>query len=189
METPMLDRAILIVLLAAASWSVAHGGRLLMRRMKTPAWIAGVIFGFVAFLVNRLALAGAAWAIYSLLFGEAPGLLVLIALVGVASAPLLLSFAQVTPFFGHLALFVLYLITLVRLASLSSVALEMDWLGCLGWWTAAWVVTAAIGYGLRWLLRDATWLAWTGIFGPQRATPQQLLAELPGLRMGRNAQN
>jgi hypothetical protein len=189
MLTPMLDRAVLILLLAAASWSVAHGGRLLMRRMRTPVWIAGVIFGFFAFLVNRLALAAAAWTIYSLLFGEAPDLILLVALVGVASAPLLLSFAYVTPFFGYLALFILYLITLVRLASLSSAALEMDWLGCLGWWTAAWVVTAGLGYALRWLLRDARWFAWTGIFGPQRVTPQQLLAELPGLRMGRNAQN
>jgi hypothetical protein len=187
MEIPMLDRAILILLLAGVSWSVGHGGRLWMRRMPAWKWLAGVLFGFVAFLVNRLALAAAAWGIYTVLFGEAPAPLVLVALVGVASAPLLLSFAHVTPFFGYLALFVLHLVTIVRLASFTSLALEMDWLGCLGWWVAASLLTLGVGYGLRWLLRDAKWLGWTGIFGQTRVDPQELMAELPGLRMGRRA--
>ena len=187
MEPPMLERAIVILLLASASWTIGHGGRLLMRRMKTPAWLAGTLFGFVAFLVNRVALAGAAWAIYELLFGNAPDPLVLVALVGVASAPLLLSFAHVTPFFGPGALFILYLITWLRLASLTSLSLGMDWLGCLGWWTAAWLLTSGAGLALRLLLRNAEWLGWTGIFGQQHVTPQELMARLPGIRMGRRA--
>ena len=64
-------------------------------------------------------------------------------------------------------------------------ALGMDWLGCLGWWAAAWLATSGMGYILRWLLRDARWLGWTGIFGPQHVTPQELMARLPGIRMGR----
>lgn len=187
MDTPMLDRAILILLLSAASWTVGHAGRLLMQRMKTPAWLTGTLFGFLAFLVNRVALAAAAWAIYELLFGSAPDPLILVALVGVTSAPLLLSFAHVTPFFGPGALFVLYLITWIRLASFTSLSLGMDWLGCLGWWTAAWLLTSGVGAVIRWLLRDATWLGWTGILGQRHVTPQELMAQLPGLRMGRRA--
>lgn len=187
MDIPMLDRAVAILALAGLSWSVGHAGRLLMLRLSTPAWLAGALFGFAAFLANRVALAAAAWGVYTALFGEAPDLGILIALVGVASAPLLLSFALVTPFFGHLALVILHLITVARLASFTSLALGMDWLGCLGWWSAASLLTLAAGYALRWLLRDAAWLRWTGIFGQTNATPQELLAELPGLRMGRRA--
>lgn len=187
MDTPMLNRAILILILSGVSWSIGHGGRLLMRRMKAPAWLAGVLFGFVAFLINRVALAGAAWAIYSALFGNPPEPLVLVALVGVASAPLLLAFVHITPFFGPGVLFILYLITWLRLASLTSLTLGMDWLGCLGWWTAAWLLTSGAGYVLKWLLRRADWLGWTGIFGSQHVTPQELMARLPGIRMGRRA--
>ena len=187
MAIPALDHAIVILLLAGLSWSVGHGGRLLMRRMPGWAWLAGALFGLGAFLTNRLALAAAAWGIYTVLFGEAPDPLILVALVGAASAPLLLSFALVAPFFGYLALFVLHLITIIRLASFTSLALDMDWLGCLGWWTAASLLIVAVGYALRWLLRDARWLGWTGIFAQTRVTPQELLAELPGLRMGRRA--
>jgi hypothetical protein len=187
MDRLALTQAGVILALAALAWSIGHAGRLLMRRMKTGAWLAGTAFGFVAFLVSRLALAGAAWVIYTALFGDAPDPLALVALVGVASTPLLLSFVHVTGFFGPGVLFILYLISWLRLTSLTSLALNMDWLGCLGWWTAAWLLSAGAGHAIRWLLRDATWLGWTGIFGQKQQTPADLLAELPGLRMGRRA--
>ena len=187
MNEAMLDRAILILVLAAISYSIAHGARLLMLRRSWPVWLAGTLFGFLAFLANRMTLAAAAWVIYSALFGKAPDPLALVALVGLASTPLLLSFVNVTPFFGPGVLVVLYFITWMRLTTLTSLALGMDWLGCLGWWTAAWLVVAGIGFALRWITRNARWLSWTGMLGRFRTTPQELMPTLPGFSISRHA--
>ena len=187
MNVEMLQRGLVILVLAAISFAIGHGARLLMLRRSWPVWTAGVIFGFLAFLVNRLALAGVAWLIFTGLFGNAPDPLTLVALVGLSSAPLLLAFVDVTPFFGPGVLRILYVIAWLRLASLSSLTLGMDWLGCLGWWAAAWLVVAGLAFGLRWLTRDARWLGWTGMIGKFRVTPQEVMATLPGLRMGRRA--
>ena len=182
MDTPLFRQGSLVLLLAAASFMIAHGARLLMLKRRWPVWLAGTLFGFAAFLVSRLALAGSAWVVYTVLFDRAPDPWVLIALVGVASTPLLLSFVELTPFFGPGVLRLLYLITLIRLTTLTSLALNMDWLGCLGWWVAAWLLEAGAGYGLVWLLKDVKPLAWTGILGPFRPTPRQVMAVMPGMK-------
>ena len=188
METPLFRQGALVLLLAAASFAVAHGARILMLKRKWPVWLAGTLFGYIAFLVSRLALAGAAWVVYTVLFADAPDPWVLVALVGVASTPLLLSFVELTPFFGPGVLRILYLITLIRLTSLTSLELTMDWLGCLGWWTAAWLLEFGASYALTWLLKDVKWLAWTGILGPFRTTPQALMAVMPGMPAPRKPQ-
>ncbi len=185
METPLFREGVLVLLLAAASYTVGHGCRILMLRRPWPLWLAGTLFGFVAFLINRLALAAAAWGIFALLFGRAPDPWVLVALVGVASAPLLLSFVHITPYFGPGVLCILYVITLIRLTSLTSLELNMDWLGCMGWWVAAWLLVGGLSLGLSWLFRNAQWLAWTGILGPFRATPQAVMAKMPGMKDAR----
>ncbi len=182
MDTPLFRQGALVLLLAALSFTVAHAARLLMLRRSWPVWLAGSLFGYGAFLVSRLALAGSAWLVYTVLFDRAPDPWVLVALVGVASTPLLLSFVELTPFFGPGVLRVLYLITLIRLTSLTSLQLNMDWLGCLGWWVAAWLLEAAAAYGLRWLCKDARWLAWTGILGPFRTNPREVMAKMPGMK-------
>jgi hypothetical protein len=187
MNPPALDKAIVVLILAAVSYTIAHGARLVMRRASWPVWLAGTVFGFLAFLANRAALAGAAWLIYTGLFARSPDPLTLLALVGLASTPLLLSFVNVTPFYGPGVLVLLYVITWIRLTSLSSLALGMDWLGCLGWWTAAWIVVAGLGYGLRWLTRDIRWLGWTGMIGRFLTSPQELMPTLPGFHVERRA--
>jgi hypothetical protein len=185
MDTPMFRQAVILLLLAAGSYTIAHGGRLLMHRARWPVWIAGTAFGFVAFLVSRVALAGAAWVVYSLLFGSAPHPWALVALVGVASAPLLLSFVNLTPFYGPGVMRMLYVISLIWLTSATSGELNMDWLGCLGWWVAAWLLLAGVSFALTWALRNARWLAWTGVLGPFRTTSQAVMAEMPGMKDAR----
>jgi hypothetical protein len=180
-----LDRATLILLFAAASYTVAHGARLLMRGQGPLKWTAGVVFGFAAFLVSRIALAGAAWLVFTVLFGQPPGFLILLALVGHASSPLLLSFVNATPFFGPGVLRLLYVISLIRLTSLTSLALGMDWLGCLGWWVAAWLLASVASYALTRSLRNVKWLSWTGILGPFRPTPADIMAKMPGMQGAR----
>ncbi len=182
MDTPLFRQGALILLLAAASYTIAHGARLLMLKRSWPVWLGGTLFGFIAFLVSRVALAGAAWVVYTILFEAAPDPWILVALVGVASTPLLLSFVNLTPFFGPGVLRILYLITLIRLTSLTSLALNMDWLGCLGWWVAAWLLETAASYGLTWLLKDVKWLAWTGILGPFRTGPSAVMSSMPGMK-------
>jgi hypothetical protein len=76
----------------------------------------------------------------------------------------------------------LYVIALIWLTSLTSLELKMDWLGCLGWWVAAWLVAFAVSSGLTFVLKDARWLAWTGILGPFRTTPEAVMAEMPGMK-------
>jgi hypothetical protein len=182
MDTPIFRQGLTVLLLAAASYTVAHGGRLLMRRERWPIWLAGTLFGFAAFLVSRVALAGTAWGVFTVLFGRAPDPWVLVALVGIASTPLLLSFVNLSPFYGPGVLRLLYVIALIRLTSLTSLELNMDWLGCLGWWVAAWLVVSAVSFGLRYMLEDFRWLAWTGILGPFETTPQAVMAEMPGMK-------
>jgi hypothetical protein len=182
MDTPLFERGLLVLLLAALSYAAGHGGRILMLRRRWPVWLAGALFGFLAFLVSRLSLAGAAWAVFAVLFGRSLDPWTLAGLVGVASTPLLLSFVHVTPFFGPGVLRILFLITMIRLTSLTSLELEMDWLGCLGLWVAAWVVTSVVGLTLTWLLKDAKWIAWTGMFGRFRTTPQEVMAQMPGMK-------
>lgn len=182
METPLFREGSLVLLLAAMSYTVGHGGRILMLRRPWPIWLAGTLFGFVAFLVSRMALAAAAWGIFTVLFGRAPDPWVLVALVGVASTPLLLSFVQITPYFGPGVLRILYIITLIRLTSLTSLELNMDWLGCLGWWVAASLLVAAVSAAFIHAALDARWLAWTGILGPFRTSPEALMAQMPGMK-------
>jgi hypothetical protein len=185
MDSPLFRQGMIILVLAALSYTVGHGARLLMLKRSWPVWLAGTLFGFVAFLTSRLALAGAAWGLYAVLFGQAPDPWVLVALVGLASAPLLLSFVHLTPFFGPGVLRVLYVIALFWLASVSSEHLNMDWLGSFGWWLAAWLLVSGISYGLTWLFQNAKWLAWTGILGPFRTTPDAVMAEMPGMKDAR----
>lgn len=177
-----LDRALIILLLAAVSYTFGHGARLLMRREGWLKWVAGVLFGFVAFLAGRVVLAGVGWLVLTVLFASAPEPLVLLGLVGLASTPLLLAFVYATPFFGPGILRVLYAIALIRLTSLSSIMLGMDWLGCLGWWVTAWLLATLAGLGFRALFRRTRWLAWTGILGPYRTSPAELMAKMPGMR-------
>ena len=178
----LFAQALIILLLGAASYSVGHGARLLMQREGWLKWTAGALFGFLAFLVNRTALAGAGWVIFSVLFGDAPDPLKLIGLVGLASTPLLLAFVNATPYFGPGVLRVLYVIALLRLATLSSTTLGMDWLGSLGWWTTAWLFVSLVDLGLKSLFRGARWLAWTGILGVVRPSPAELTATMPGMK-------
>lgn len=180
MSSPLFREGLLVLLLAAGSYMVSHGARLLMLKRRGPVWLAGTLFGFTAFLVSRTALAGAAWLVYTALFDRPPDPWVLVALVGAASTPLVLSFVDLTPFFGPGVLRILYLITLIRLTSLTSLELNMDWLGCLGWWVSAWLLEFGASYALTWLLKDVKWLAWTGILGPFRTTPQAIMASMPG---------
>jgi hypothetical protein len=182
MDSPLLRDGLIVLLLAAASYTIGHGARLLMRRQRWTVWLAGTVFGFFAFLTSRLVLAGAAWLVFTVLFPRAPEPWILVALVGLASTPLLLSFVHLTPFFGPGVLRVLYLIALIRLTSLTSLELNMDWLGCLGWWVAAWLLASGLSYGLSYALRNARWLAWTGIIGPILTTPHAVMAEMPGFR-------
>lgn len=182
MDTPMLRQGLLVLVLAALSYTVAHGARILMLRRPWPVWLAGTLFGFVAFLVSRAALAGSAWVVYAVLFDRAPDPLVLLALVGIASTPLLLSFVNLTPFFGPGVMRILYGITLIRLTSLTSLALGMDWLGCLGWWVAAWLIEMGVSYAVSSLVKNAKWLTWTGILGPFRTTPAEVMASMPGMK-------
>jgi hypothetical protein len=185
METPVFNEGMVILLLAAASYTIGHGGRLLMRRGHWPVWLAGSLFGYIAFIVSRVTLAGAAWVVFTLLFDRAPDPWVLVGLVGVASAPLLLSFVYLTPFYGPGVMRVLYAISLIWLTSATSGELGMDWLGCLGWWVAAWLVAAGVSFALTWTLRNARWLAWTGVLGPFRTTPKAVMAEMPGMQDAR----
>ena len=182
MEIPLFREGTIVLLLAAASYAIAHGGRLLMRRGRWPVWLAGTLFGYVAFLVSRITLAGAAWVVFTVLFGRAPDPWVLVGLVGIASAPLLLSFVYLTPFYGPGAMRVLYFLTLIWLTSATSSELNMDWLGCLGWWVAAWLLAAGVSFCLTWSLRNARSLAWTGILGPFRTSPTAVMAEMPGMK-------
>jgi hypothetical protein len=177
-----LHPALIILLLASASYAVSHGARLLMRREGWLKWTAGVVFGFVLFLVGRIALAGAAWLVFTLLFGGAPDPFILIGLVGLASTPLLLAFVNATPFFGPGVLRLLYVIALIRLTTLSSAMLRMDWLGSLGWWVSAWLLTALAGLSLSFLFRRARRLAWTGIFGPIHPSPADVMGMMPGMK-------
>jgi hypothetical protein len=177
-----LDRALIILLLAAVSYTVAHGARLLMHREGWLKWTAGALFGFLAFLVGRVALAGAGWLVFTLLFGSAPDPLTLLGLVGLASTPLLLSFVSTTPYFGPGFLRILYLIALLRLTTLASTLLGMDWLGSLGWWGTAWLLASLASLGLTSLFRGARWLAWTGILGVVRPSPAQVMATMPGMK-------
>jgi hypothetical protein len=178
----LLAQALIILLLGAASYSAGHGARLLMQREGWLKWAAGVLFGFLAFLVSRMTLAGAGWGIFTVLFGDAPDPLTLIGLVGLASTPLLLSFVSATPYFGPGVLRILYGVALLRLATLSNTMLGMDWLGSLGWWATAWVLVSLVGLGLKSLFRGARWLAWTGILGVVRTSPAELMATMPGMR-------
>jgi hypothetical protein len=182
METPLIREGGVVLLLAAVSYTIAHGGRLLMRRGRWPVWLAGTLFGYVAFLVSRISLALAAWAVFTVLFGRAPNPWVLVGLVAIASAPLLLSFVYLTPFYGPGAMRVLYFISLIWLTSVTSSELNMDWLGCLGWWVAAWLLASAVSFALTYSLKDVRWLAWTGILGPFRTTPEEVMAEMPGMK-------
>ena len=80
-----------------------------MRRDGWLKWIAGVLYGYGAFLVSRVALAGAAWLILDVFFGLRANLLTLVSLVGLRGTPLLLAFVpHATPFFGPGVLRVLY---------------------------------------------------------------------------------
>lgn len=187
MESVLFRQGAIILLLAAASYAIAHGGRLLMRRGRWPVWLAGTLFGYVAFLVSRITLAGAAWVVFTVLFGRAPDPWVLVGLVGVASAPLLLSFVYLTPFYGPGVMRLLYFISLIWLTSVTSSELSMDWLGCLGWWVASWLLLGCVSFVFTWLLRNAKWLAWTGILGPFRTTPQAVMAEMPGMQDAQRA--
>ncbi len=153
-----------------------------MRRARWPVWLAGTAFGYVAFLVSRVGLALAAWVVFTVLFGRAPSPWVLVGLVGIASAPLLLSFVNLTPFYGPGVMRVLYFLSLIWLTSVTSSELRMDWLGCLGWWVAAWLLLAGVSFVFTFALRKARWLAWTGIVGPFRTTPQAVMAEMPGMQ-------
>lgn len=185
METPLFREGAIVLLLAAVSYTIAHGGRLLMRRGRWPVWLAGTLFGGVAFLVSRITLAMAAWVVFTVLFGRAPDPWVLVGLVGIASAPLLLSFVNLTPFYGPGVMRVLYFISLIWLTSVTSSELNMDWLGSLGWWVASWLLLAGVSFVLTALLRHARWLAWTGILGPFRTTPEAVMAEMPGMHDAR----
>jgi hypothetical protein len=185
MDTPIFGQGAVILLFAAASYTIAHGGRLLMQRRAWPVWLAGTLFGFLAFLVSRLALAGASWVVFEVLFARAPSPWVLAGLVGIASAPLLLSFVNLTPFYGPGAMRVLYFLSLIWLTSVTSSELNMDWLGCLGWWVAAWLLLAGASFCLTRPLRNARWLGWTGILGRFRTTPQEVMAEMPGMKDAR----
>ncbi len=185
MELPIFKQAVVVLLFAAASYSIAHGGRLLMRQERWPVWGAGVAFGFIAFLVSRVALAGAAWVVDAVLFDRSPDPWMLVTLVGVASAPLLLSFVNLTPFYGPGVMRVLYVISLIMLTWLTSLRLNLDWLGCLGWWASAWLIEFGVSAGLTWVCRDAKWLAWTGMLGPFRTTPQEIMARMPGMKDAR----
>lgn len=182
MDNPLLRQGMIMLLLAAASYTVGHGARLLMLRQRWPVWLAGTLFGFGAFIVSRCTLAAAAWLVYTTLFGPGRELWVLIALVGVASAPLLLAFVHLTPFFGPGVLRVLYFISLIWLTSTTSSELNMDWLGCLGWWAAAWLLASGASFALAQVFRSAHWLAWTGILGPYHTTPQAVMVEMPGMK-------
>jgi hypothetical protein len=185
METPLFREGLLVLLVAAVSYTIAHGGRLLMHRRRWPVWLAGTLFGYVAFVVSRVSLALAAWVVFTALFGRAPDPWVLVALVGVASAPLLLSFVNLTPFYGPGVMRILYFLSLIWLTSVTSGELNMDWLGCLGWWVAAWLLLAGASFALTWTLRNVRWLAWTGILGPFRTTPAAVMAEMPGMQDAR----
>jgi hypothetical protein len=185
MDTALFWQGVIILVLAALSYTIGHGARILMLKRSWLVWLAGTSFGFVAFITSRVALAAAAWGLYSLLFGQAPEPWILVALVGLASAPLLLSFVHLTPFFGPGVLRLLYVIALFWLVSASSAHLNMDWLGSLGWWLAAWLLVSGISYGLTWLFRNAKWLAWTGILGPFRTTPEAVMGKMPGMKEAR----
>ncbi len=153
-----------------------------MRREGWLKWTAGVLFGLLAFLVSRIALAGAGWLVFTVLFGSAPDFLILLSMVGLASTPLLLAFVNATPFFGPGVLRVLYVIALLRLTTLSSTILGMDWLGSLGWWVTAWLLASLASLGLTSLFRGARWLAWTGILGVSRPSPAEVMATKPGMK-------
>jgi len=183
MVTPsFIHRGLLILLLSAASYAVAHGSRLLMRREGRLKWTAGVLFAFLAFLVNRLALTGAGWLIFSIFFSSAPYLLVLLGVVGLASTPLLLSFVKMIPFFGPGVLRILDVVALLRLAALASAMLGMDWLGCLAGWITSWLLVFLASARLRWRFRSARWLAWTGVLGVLHLSPADVMAEMPGMK-------
>ena len=182
MDSPTFERSMIVLLLAAASYTIGHAGRLLMRRQPWPVWFAGSASGFFGFILSRVVLAAAAWLVYQVLFDRAPDLPALVALVGLASTPLLFSFVHLTPFFGPGVLRLLYVIALIRLTSLTSLELNMDWLGCLGWWVAAWLVASALSFGLAYSAKNARWLAWTGLLGPVLATPEAVMAEMPGMK-------
>ncbi len=182
MATPsFLDRSLFILLLAAGSHAVAHGARLLMRREGWLKWTAGVLCGFLAFLGSRLALAGAGWLVFAVFFGNGPDLLVLLRLVGLASTPLLLSFVKMVPYFGPGIVQVLHVIALLRLTTLASAVLGMDWLGSLAGWTASWLLVLLASARLKWRFHSAHWLAWTGILGVVRLSPADVMAKMPGM--------
>lgn len=182
MDPALFRQGLIILALAALSYTIGHSARILMLKRPWHVWLAGTLFGCLAFLVSRLALAGAAWVVYAALFDHAPAPWMLVTLVGLASAPLLLSFVHLTPFFGPGVLRILYVIALFWLATVTSLQLNMDWLGSLGWWLAAWLLVSAMSYGLTWLFKDARWLAWTGVLGPFRTSPQAVMAKMPGIK-------
>lgn len=182
MVTPaFLGHALLVLLLAASSYAVAHGTRLQMRREGRLKGTAGVLFGFLAFLFSRLALSGSGWLVFALFFGDAPDPLIMLGLVGLASTPLLLSFVRMTPYLGPGILGVLHVTAHLRLTTLASSMLGMNWLGSLGWWTTAWVVELLASAALKWRFRSARWLAWTGVLGVARLSPGDVMARMPGM--------
>ncbi len=175
------DPAVPVLFLAAVSYSAAHGTRLLVRCEGWLKWTAGVLFGFVAFLVGRMALAGAGWLVFGGISGAAVDPLTLVDMVGLTSTPLLLAFVHATPYFGRAILRVLYGIALLDLTTLSSRMLGVDWLGTLGRWATAWLMVYLASLGIKWLLRNARWLAWTGILGVAHPSPAEVMAKMPGM--------
>ena len=133
-----LRTAILVVCLASLSESLGQSLVLFINRVRPRRFILALGISSVSHMVGFLLWTVTVWAVSTYVFGASPGMIAIGAAVGLAHAPQLLAFFELTPFLGNPFALIL------SLWSMLAVIVAIDVGTGLPFWQA--VVTGALGW-------------------------------------------
>ena len=166
--------ALWVVLFASASSALGQSIVLLVNRVRPHRFFLALAIGAMSHVVGFLLWSVTVWGVSTYIFGAETSIIALGAAVGLAYAPQLLAFFELTPFLGNpfaliLTLWSMLAVTiavdvgtglLFREAALTSAlgwALIQLWKRSIGWPIYAlgrWMQRRAAGTALPWTMRD-----------------------------------
>lgn len=97
----VLTFALLVVLLAATSGTVGQSVVLFINRVRPPRFVLSVVISVASNFIGYLLWSTVVWLAVWLVFGTQTRFVTALAVVGLAYAPQLFAFFEVTPYFGN----------------------------------------------------------------------------------------